>query len=154
MYTQEMASLQRVTSNGRSYWRIVESRRVNGKPRPVPIMHLGTADALLKRLIEAPLGSIRVQSYQHGAVASLKAVADRLGVVEIIDRHVPAGRYKLSVGTALVLAALNRAIQPCSKRAWATWARGTSLEKLFPGLSISPHLCARSEFKDIQIIDK
>ena len=39
-----MASLQKVKVGRQSYYRIVESRRVNGKPRPVPILHLGTAD--------------------------------------------------------------------------------------------------------------
>ena len=53
MYTQ-MASLQRVRVKGHSYWRIVESRRVNGKPRAIPVMHLGTANQLLDRLL--PLG--------------------------------------------------------------------------------------------------
>lgn len=41
-----MASLQHVQVKGHSYWRIVESRRVNGKPRPFVIAHLGKADDL------------------------------------------------------------------------------------------------------------
>ena len=42
-----MVSLQCVVTRGYRYWRIVESRRVNGKPRPVPIRHLGTAENIL-----------------------------------------------------------------------------------------------------------
>jgi hypothetical protein len=38
------------------------------------------------------------------------------------------------VGTTLLLAALNRAVRPRSKRGWAAWARQTSLHWLFPGL--------------------
>jgi hypothetical protein len=53
-----MVSLNRVKAGGRTYWRIVESRRVNGKPRPVPILNLGTADALLERLLAAPQGQL------------------------------------------------------------------------------------------------
>ena len=129
-----MASLQRVRAGGRSYWRIVESCRVNGKPRPIPILHLGTADTLLDRLLRGPGGPLRVRSYQHGDVAALKAAADRLDVVGIIDRHVPARTRHLSVGTTLLLSALNRAVRPRSKRGWAGWAQGTSLARLFPGL--------------------
>ncbi len=129
-----MASLQRVRSGGRSYWRIVESRRVNGKPRPIPILHLGTADALLDRLLRGSSGQLRVRSYQHGDVAALKAAADQLDVVRTIDRHVPTRARHLSVGTTLLLAALNRAVRPRSKRGWATWAEGASLARLFPGL--------------------
>lgn len=132
-----MASLQKHVVRGHTYWRIVESRRVNGKPRPVPILYLGTADALLQRLLEAPAGRLTVRSYQHGDVAALKAVADRLGVVSLIDRQFsgPRGR-RPSVGTTLLLGALNRAVRPRSKRGWAGWAATTSLERLFPGLKV------------------
>jgi len=129
-----MASLQRVRVGGRTYWRIVESRRINGKPRPVPVLHLGTADALLNRLLKAPQGELKVHSFQHGDVAALKAVADRLAVASIIDRHVTRKARKLSVGNTLLMAAMNRAVRPRSKRGWASWADQTSLHRLFPGL--------------------
>lgn len=132
-----MASLQRIKVNGRSYWRIVESRRVNGKPRPVPVMHLGTADALFDRLLKSEGGAVQVQTFQHGNVAALKAAADRLGVVDLIDRHVGRSRHAVSVGTALLLAALNRAVRPRSKRGWAAWAQQTSLPRLFPGVKVA-----------------
>jgi len=131
-----MASLQRHVSNGRVYWRIVESRRVNGKPRAIPILHLGTANALLERLLNAPAGAVRLRSFQHGDVATLKAVADRLDVTEIIDKHVPHKRRGLSIGNTLLLAAINRAVHPRSKRGWARWAAGTSLHRLYPGLKV------------------
>ena len=134
MYTQNMASLQRHVVKGRTYWRIVESRRVNGKPRAVPLMYLGSADSLLQRLLEAPAGMLRIRSFQHGDVAALKAAADRLGVVSIIDKHVSEHRRGLSVGTTLLLGALNRAVRPRSKRGWSAWASKTSLHRLFPGL--------------------
>jgi transposase len=131
-----MASLQRVRVRGYTYWRIVESRRVNGKPRAVPILHLGTADSLLNRLLEAPQGQLRIRSFQHGDVAALKAIADRLNVVALIDRYVGKGRHPISVGQTLLLAALNRAIRPRSKRGWAVWAAQTSLGRLFPELNV------------------
>lgn len=114
-----MASLQKVRVQRRTYWRIVESRRINGKPRAIPILHLGTADALLNRLLAVPKESITVQSFQHGDVAALKAVADRLDVVATIDQHVESHGRSPSVGITLLLAAINRAVQPCSKRGWA-----------------------------------
>ena len=136
MYTQIMASLQRVRVKGHTYWRIVESRRIDGKPRAIPLLHLGSADALLDRLLHAPEGHLRLRSFRHGDVAALKAVADRLGIVEIIDRHVRRRARHQSVGTTLLLAALNRAVRPRSKRGWAGWARRTSIGRLFPGLDI------------------
>src|SRR5215831_15810574 len=45
-----MASLMAKTVRGHTYWQIVESRRINGKPRPIVLAHLGKADDLLRRL--------------------------------------------------------------------------------------------------------
>ena len=131
-----MASLQRHIVKGKTYWRIVESKRIHGKPRPVPLLYLGTADTLLDRLLKAPAGHVRLRSFQHGDVAALKAAADHLGVIDIIDRHVPRSRRGLSVGNTLLLGAINRAVRPRSKRGWADWAKYTSLPCLFPGLKV------------------
>lgn len=126
-----MASLQKHQVKGHTYWRIVESRRVNGKPRPVPLMYLGSADELLRRLSSEPHGTLTVRSYQHGDVAALKAMFDRLDVVGIINRHVPLSSRPMSVGTTLALAAVNRAVRPRSKAGWAKWAAETSVPMLF-----------------------
>lgn len=126
-----MASIQKVKVGRHTYYRIVESRRVNGKPRPVPLLQLGTAEQLLQRLLTQSESHLTVRSYQHGDVAALKAMADRLDLVALIDRHLPYARRPLSLGTTLLLAAINRAVWPCSKRSWAAWAQRTSLPHLF-----------------------
>jgi transposase len=126
-----MASLQKYSVKGREYYRIVESRRINGKSRPIPILHIGTREDLIQRLLNPSQGRMNTRSFQHGDVACLKSIADRLDVVGIIDRHVPRRRRSLSVGTSFLLAAINRASKPVSKRAWIDWAKGTSIEKFF-----------------------
>jgi len=65
-------------------------------------------------------------------VAALKALADRLGLVALMDRHLPLSRRPLSIGTTLLLAAINRAVWPCSKRGWATGAPRPALPQLCP----------------------
>lgn len=135
-----MASLQRVQVGRHPDDRIVESRRVNGKPRPIPVMHLGTADQLLQRLLTHSQPPFTLRSYPQGDVAALKAMADRLGVVALLDRHLPASRRPLSIGTTLVLAAITRAVWPCAKRAWAAWAQRTSRPHL---LALRPEALTR-----------
>lgn len=147
MYTHEMASLQSVKANGRTYWRIVESRRVNGKPRPVPIAHLGqTAD--LYALLKAA-EPVRVHSRSHGAVAALCALSNELDVAGTIDRHLakegrrlrpwqenrqesktPRKHDGLNVGQSLELVAIGRACHATSKRGFAEWASTTTLGEL------------------------
>jgi transposase len=152
VYTNQMASLQRVKVRGHSYWRIVESRRVNGKPRPIVVAHLGSADQLLARLqAQQPL---RLRSRSHGAVAALFALAAELDVVGTIDRCIahsgrrdrrrdkavpaePARRNDgLTVGQSLMLATVGRACRATSKRAFADWASTTTLGEL-AGVDVS-----------------
>ena len=132
VYTN-MATLQKRRSRGHVYWSIVESRRINGKPRPVILAYLGRAEDLLKRLTEGI--PQRVRSYSHGAVAALLDLAEELQVVDIINRHLPAPskevRDGFSVGGSLLLSALGRACQPTSKMNWYEgFAKHTSLSHL------------------------
>src|SRR3989304_1859013 len=131
MYTPIMATLQKRVSRGHTYWSIVESRRVNGKPRPVILEYLGTADTILKRLQEGIPKKVR--SWSHGLVAVMLNIAEELEVVEIINKHVGAKQIRdgFTVGGSLLLAALGRICQPTSKRNWHEgWARHTSLSYL------------------------
>ena len=123
-----MATLQKRISRGHAYWSIVESRRINGKPRPIILEYLGSAENLLERLQEGIPKKVR--SYAHGAVAPLLAIADQMQVVKIINKYVPSEQLRdgLSVGASLLLASLGRICRPTSKRNWyAGWAKDTSL---------------------------
>jgi transposase len=128
-----MATLQKRKSRGYTYWSIVESRRINGKPRPVILAYLGRAEDLLKRLDQGI--PHKVKSYSHGAVATLLHIAEELNVVQIINHHLPGPSKKIrdgfTVGGSLLLAAIGRACQPTSKNNWYEgFARYTSLAHL------------------------
>ena len=142
-----MASLQARRVRGHTYWHIVESRRVNGKPRPVPVAYLGKAANILARLQATE--PLRVRSLSHGAVAALWALSNELDLAGTIDRHLvkhgrrlrpsqekrkeskaPRKRDGLSVGQSLALIAIGRACCATSKRAFAEWAKTTTLGQL------------------------
>jgi transposase len=128
-----MPTLQKRKSRGKTYWSIVESRRVNGKPRPVILAYLGRAEDLLKRLTEGI--PQRVKSYTHGCVAMLLHMAEELQVVETINRHLPEHCKQLrdgfTIGGSLLLAAIGRVCKPTSKGNWYQgFARYTSLAYL------------------------
>lgn len=129
-----MATIQAKTSHGHKYWYIVESRRVNGKPRPIVLAYLGKADDLVRRLAGLTEG-MRIKSYSHGAVAALLHVARTLDVPAIINKHLGTEggrpvRHHLTVGATLLLGAVGRVCMPTSKRGWAHWAQTTSCEYL------------------------
>ena len=110
-----MATIQKKVSRGHTYWQIVESRRINGKPRPVVLMHLGTAEALLHRLQEEPTKPFKAKVFQFGALAALYNIAEELELIPTIDRHVPKRDQGLSCGQYIHLAALNRCVGATSK---------------------------------------
>lgn len=126
-----MATLQKRKSRGHNYWSIVESRRVNGKPRPIILEYLGTAEQLLKRLT---LGiPKKVRSYAHGEVAVMLNIAEEIKIVETINKHIKKKQLRdgFTVGGSLLLAAIGRVCHPTSKRNWYQgWAKKTSLSYL------------------------
>jgi transposase len=128
-----MASIQPRVSRGKKYWSIVESRRVNGKPRTVILEYLGTADTLLERLQQGR--RITLKSYTHGDCAALLSAAIDLGIVNTINKYVPTSpagnrpkRDGLTIGASLLLAAIGRACRPTSKLGWYDWCKKSSLE--------------------------
>jgi transposase len=147
-----MASIQKYTVKGKSYWRIVESRRINGKPRAIPVLHLGTAESLLEKLTASDTKKdISVKSFEHGAIAAIFTIAKEIDLVSIINRHVPKARRGVSSGDALLLIALNRLLDPCSKNSWADWAKKTSLFRFFPHLDL-PKLSSQFFWDHMQSI--
>jgi len=127
-----MATIQKKPSRGHTYWQIVESRRINGKPRPVVLMHLGTAEGLLRRLQEGGQKPVKVQILHFGALAALWNMANELDVIGTIDRRVGKRDQGLSCGQYMLLAALNRAVAASSKASFYHWYRKTVLYRLVP----------------------
>ncbi len=114
---------------GRTYYYLVESARVGGKPRIVSQRYLGSAAEIAARLAEKGPGEPdRTRHLAFGDVAATWSVLQRLGVAEIVDEVVGArrGDAGASVGTYIALATLNRVVDPCSKLAFAEWWRRTA----------------------------
>jgi transposase len=126
-----MASLTAKTIHGRTYYYLRECAWVEGRPKIVKQTYLGTADALAAALGKAPSPLRLVPGApvrEFGAVAAVYALAQRLDLVGLIDRHVPKrGAKGPSVGTLLVLVAINRAVAATSKARLATWYERTCL---------------------------
>ncbi len=119
-----MASIVGKKRGEATYYYLVESARVGGKPRIVSQEYLGTAGELAAAMRGGGLGlPDRVQHKDFGAVAAAWGLLEDLGVAGIIDEVAGARRADAgaSVGTYLVLAALNRLAAPCSKLAFADW---------------------------------
>jgi len=127
-----MASIIKKKKKNRWYYYAAESARVDGKPRIVWQKYLGTVDAIVKRAEQAaPPKPKQAVIFEAGGVAGLLGIAQRLGLVDLIDEVAPKRAQGPSVGQYMVLAALNRALAPCSKVAIGDWYEETVLRRLW-----------------------
>ena len=128
-----MSSLYRKVIGGKPYWYLREMARVEGKPKMVSERYLGTAAEIAAAVAGRDAAALpaRTRHLGFGDVAAAWGVLTRLGVVEVVDEVVGARRSDAgaSVGTYLGLAALNRLVDPCSKRAFADWWKTTATDR-------------------------
>ena len=119
-----MASIVGKKRGNQTYYYLVESARVNGKPRIVSQEYLGNTAEVMDRLSGAAPG--RPERTQHkgfGDLAAVWGILDRLGVADAIDEVYGSRRSDAgaSVGTYLALATANRVVAPCSKLGFEQW---------------------------------
>ena len=129
-----MASLVKKIIHGHAYYYVRVCKRVDGKPKIVSQTYLGRADAIAEKLknADAPAQPLHTVVREFGGCAALLALARRLDLPGIIDRHVPKRGSGPSVGAYLLAAVLNRCLAPCSKASLARWFDSTALHRLLP----------------------
>ena len=131
-----MTSIIKKRRGDHVYLYAATSARVQGQPRIVDQVYLGTEQEVLARLTATagedptlPAGTVH---RKFGDVAAVWSMLQRLDAVAVIDevlgdRRVHGG---VSVGTYLALAALNRVCDPRSKAGFASWWAGTALGRM------------------------
>ena len=130
-----MPSLTAKKIHGHTYYYARYCQRVNGKPKIVRQVYLGKIDELVAAAEQShPRPAvIETEVAAFADVAALFDIAQRLELVPLLDSVLPAKRRQgLSCGQYLLLAAINRALCPTSKRQFADWYRHTALTRLLP----------------------
>ncbi len=133
-YDLRMPSIFKKTIRGKLYYYARECKRVNGIPKIVWQKYLGRAQDIIAAVTQ-PTAALRRKPREAlitelGASAALYDLAQRLRLVEFIDRHVPKRGNGPSVGTYLLVAAINRCVAPRSKVRIADWFEQTVLRRL------------------------
>ena len=123
VYYPHMPSIVGKRRGQHTYYYLVESARVGGKPRIVSQQYLGSAEEVMAKLAGQGSGEpVRSQHKRFGDLAAVWSTLQRLDVAGVVDAVVPrrtdAGA---SVGTYIALATANRIVEPCSKAAFADW---------------------------------
>jgi transposase len=127
-----MASLIKKVKNGKPYYYAVESARVQGKPRIVWQKYLGTLDSIVKRSDSTqPQAPREALLFEAGGSAALLRITQRLELLELVNDTVPKRDQGPSTGHYILLAALNRALDPCSKSAIGDWYEQSILKRIW-----------------------
>lgn len=127
-----MASIIKKIKKGNPYYYAVESARVNGKPRIVWQKYLGTLDDIVKRKTKQSSEAVsEVDIFHAGGVAAMLGIANKLSLIDIIDNEIPKRDQGASVGQYIVLAAINRILDPCSKLQISDWYQKSVLHRLW-----------------------
>jgi len=141
-----MASLISKKKGNKLYYYVVESARVEGKPRIVQQTYLGTADRLADLLKErtAPV-PLAATTREFGLPGALWLAAQRSGVWDVLKMMWPEPRSGPSIAHYLLLAVIHRICQPGPKTEVAAWYRSTIL---YPLWSLSPERFRSQDFWD------
>jgi transposase len=127
-----MASLVAKKKANKRYYYVVESARVDGKPRIVHQTYLGSAEkvaALVKdRTAPVPL---EATALDVGLPGALWLAAQQTGVFELLQSLWPQPRSGPSPAHYLLLAAIHRICQPGPKTEVAGWYDRTILRSLW-----------------------
>ena len=130
-----MAHIAKKVKKGKTYYYIRETARVNGKPRTVNQIYLGS----IERIMDMALGQQKpvinkIQSQEFGSLFLANLVDKHVNLGKIIDSVVPPGPNEKgpTLGEYFLYAVFNRMIQPRSKMGLASWYRNFAVHQIRP----------------------
>jgi transposase len=129
-----MASIQKITVKGTDYWRLVESKRVNGKPTISILESYGNTRKFMKTMAERAAGTDKaiagasIISYAHGDTYALLKMAEKYDILRLLDATLPKReREGVKRSFSLLLIALQMACCPDSRNSFRDWFESTSM---------------------------
>jgi hypothetical protein len=127
-----ITSLVAKKKGNKLYYYVVESARVDGKPRIVPQAYLGTAEKLAEMVRErtAPV-PLSASMREFGLPAAPWSAAVETGVWDLLCSLWPAPRSGPSLAHCLLLAAIHRICAPGPKTEVADWYSHSILAPLW-----------------------
>ena len=131
-----MAHLHKKIKKGRPYYYIREIARVDGKPKVVSQVYLGS----LERMLELASGSAandavaKIKCEEFGALWLANLIDRDIDLAGMIDSVIPRGKKEVgpTVGEYFLYAVFNRMIDACSKRSLPDWYAETAIQQIRP----------------------
>ncbi|MFU8832304.1 MAG: IS1634 family transposase [Wenzhouxiangella sp.] len=130
-----MERLETKKINGRTYYYYSKWGWKNGKCRRLWQKYLGSLEHIVDTVTQGGPAPKCADVFQWGLPMAFWNECKRSDAIAQIDRLCPKRNQGLSVGQYLAIAALNRAIAPCSKRSIWEWFSQAALLREIPEAS-------------------
>ncbi len=129
-----MAHLHKKMKKGRPYYYVREMARVEGKPKVINQVYLGSPERILE-MAQGKTGlpsKLKVQEF--GGLWLAHLIEKEIDIAGLIDEIVTPEREtgKPSVGEYFLYAIYNRMIAACSKRAMPGWYKQSAIQHIRP----------------------
>ena len=134
LFSLPMAHLHKKMKKVRPYYYIREIARVDGKPKVVQQIYLGT----LERILELARGKreepFKIAAQEFGALWLAHLVDREVDLVSVVDSVIARKAHERgpSVGEYFLYAVFNRMIEPCSKKALGQWYQSSAIQNIRP----------------------
>lgn len=92
--------------------------------------YLGTARFIRDKLKESKSGPVDVKHLNFGAVAASYTVAKKIGLIDILKKHIAGSRFGIPQWLFFFVAIINRMDHSTSKEKMGKWAAATILPQL------------------------
>lgn len=128
-----MPSLKKKIIKGHIYWYAVEMARVNGKPKQVWQMYLGTAENIIE-VMKSSEGKpyAKFKSFQYGKIAAMMRISEELKFIEIVNKHTDKKSIAgLTVGEYLLLDLIGKSSGILSENGLEDWFKDSALSILW-----------------------
>ncbi|WP_435051694.1 IS1634 family transposase [Desulfolithobacter dissulfuricans] len=128
-----MAHLHKKMKKGRPYYYVREIARVDGKPKVINQIYLGSPERILEMAQGGNSMPKKIQAQAFGALWLANLVEKEIDLAGLIDGIVAEEKDNApSVGEYFLYAVYNRMIQACSKRAMPGWYKATAIQHIRP----------------------
>jgi transposase len=129
-----MAHIHKKMKKGRPYYYVRETARVDGKPKVVNQVYLGTAERIRDLALGKGFECKKLAVQEFGALWLANLIDGEVGLVSLIDSVIARGRKESgpTVGEYFLYAVFNRMVDACSKRALPEWYEHTAIQSIRP----------------------
>lgn len=129
-----MAHIHKKMKKGRPYYYVRETARVDGKPKVVNQIYLGTVERILDLALGKGFECKKLAAREFGALWLANLIDTEVGLASLIDSFVTRGRKESgpTVGEYFLYSVFNRMVDACSKRALPEWYEHTAIQSIRP----------------------